>query len=531
MTSKTVSERVSVETENSNILAQYEGNIDELAKLDKPWYKYGYLVKLNLLIFLVTLTSTNNGYDGSMLNGLQSLSSWQKAMSHPTGATLGALSNGNTFGAILSTVCSSYLSDKFGRKYTIMGGQFITIIGACLQGASTNYAFFLSSRFVIGFGSGIATIPSPSIISEISYPTHRPTATAFYNCCWYLGALIAAWVTYGTRTLPTAYSWKIPSYLQGAIPAIQIAFFFMVPESPRYLVSKGRVDEAEAILTKWHGGGSSDERALKLVRFEMKEIEAALESEKERNQTKYSDFLRIPSFRKRLFLCIFTATFMQLSGNGLISYYLNLVLNSIGITEEKKQLELNGWLMFFNLIVASVASSVASMFRRRSMFLLCIGLMLVFFVIWTALSAVNQQRNFEQKGLGTGVLAMIFLYYAAYDIGANGIAVLYVTEILPYSHRTKGYNIFNFWIQVVVLFNGFVNPIAMKAITWKYYIVYCCVLAVELTVVYFFYPETSGYSLEEVAQVFGDDNLTTINFVQQVSSKPEAEHIEVSEKV
>lgn len=221
----------------------------------------------------------------------------------------------------------------------------------------------------------------------------------------------------------------------------------------------------------------------------------------------------------------------QLSGNGLISYYLNLVLNSIGITEEKKQLELNGWLMFFNLIMASVASSVASMFRRRSMFLLCIGLMLVFFVIWTALSAVNQQRNFEQKGLGTGVLAMIFLYYAAYDIGANGIAVLYVTEILPYSHRTKGYNIFNFWIQVVVLFNGFVNPIAMKAITWKYYIVYCCVLAVELTVVYFFYPETSGYSLEEVAQVFGDDNLTTINFIQQVSSKPEAEHIEVSEKV
>ena len=526
MASKTVSENVSIETANSNILAQYEGNIDELAKLDKPWYKYGYLLKLNFCVFLCTLTSTNNGYDGSMLNGLQSLKSWQHAMSHPKGTTLGALSNGNTFGGILSCLFSSYLSDKFGRKYTIMLGQSICIVGACLQGASTNYAFFLCSRFVIGFGSGIATVPSPSLISEISYPTHRPTATAFYNVVWYLGAFVAAWVTYGTRTLLTAYSWKIPSYLQGAIPVIQLALFYMVPESPRYLVSKGRIAEAEAVLTKWHGGGSSDERALKLVKFEMKEIEAALESEKERNQTKYTDFITIPSFRKRLFLCIFTATFMQLSGNGLISYYLNLVLNSIGITAEKKQLQINGWLMFFNLIMAGTASAVASKFRRRSMFLLCIGSMLVCFIVWTALSAVNQQRDFKQKDLGSGVLAMIFLYYAAYDTGANGIAILYITEILPYNHRAKGFNIFNLWGAVVILFNGFVNPIAMDAITWKYYIVYCCVLAVEFTVVYFLYPETSGYSLEEVAQVFGDDNLTTINFIQQVSSKPEAEHIE-----
>lgn len=152
--------------------------------------------------------------------------------------------------------------------------------------------------------------------------------------------------------------------------------------------------------------------------------------------------------------------------------------------------------------------------------------MLVFYVIWTILSAINQQRNFEQKSLGNGVIAMIFFYYLAYDIGANGLPFLYITEIMPYSHRAKGMNIFTVSQNIIIIFNGFVNPIAMDAIEWKYYIVYCCILAVEVITVFFTFVETSGYTLEEVAKVFGDDPGQILTHLSSAPPKPEVGHLE-----
>jgi MFS family permease len=142
---------------------------------------------------------------------------------------------------------------------------------------------------------------------------------------------------------------------------------------------------------------------------------------------------------------------------------------------------------------------------RRPLFLFSFAGMLVTYVIWTILSAINQQRNFEDKSLGGGVLAMIFLYYFCYGAGLNGLPILYFTEILPYSLRALGMNVFNIMTVIVLVYNGFVNPIAMDAIQWKYYIVWDCVLAVELVIAYFFYPETKGHTLETVGEVFGDE--------------------------
>ncbi|KAK6203612.1 general substrate transporter [Scheffersomyces amazonensis] len=501
-------------------------DINDYLYLEGPWWKHSHFRFLNFCIFLTTLTSTNNGYDSSMLNGLQSLARWKSDMDQPKGPVLGALNNGNTFGVMLSFLVASYIADRVGRKYSIMFGSTLMIIGAILQGVSTNYGFFLFSRMVLGFGSGIAIVSSPSLISEISYPTHRPTATALYNVFWYLGAIIAAWVTFATRDMKNSYCWRVPSYLQGALPFIQLVLFFLVPESPRFLIAKGKVDKARAILHKHHTGGSNDERALKLVEYEINEITAALELEKLYANAKYTDFFTIPSFRMRLHLVVFTSIIMQLSGNGLVSYYLSKVLNSIGITGQKRQLEINGCLMIYNLVVAGTAASVVSKFKRRTLFLFSTGMMLILYVIWTTLSAINQERNFEQKSLGNGVLAMIFLYYAAYDIGANGLPWLYMTEILPYSHRAKGINIHNLVQTWIVIYNGFVNAIAMDAIGWKYYIVYCCILAVEFTVVYFTYIETSGYTLEEVAEAFGDDADLQLRFIKSPPSKVVLEHQE-----
>lgn len=489
-----------------------DGNEKETELLDGeikyneiPWYKVPHLRYLNFCIFLISLTSTNNGYDGSMLNGLQSLEFWRDKMGQPTGYILGALSNGTIFGSLATMVVAPYISDRWGRIIAIYIGQSLTILGAILQGVSTNYAFFLIARIIIGFGSCTAMISSPTLVSEIAYPTHRHVTTTFFNTCWYLGAVVAAWVTYGTRSIDSDYCWRIPSYLQGSLAVVQLALFWMVPESPRYLINRGRIEEAERVLMKYHIGNSQKPEDIALVKFEVAEICAALEMEKVSAHTSYIDFLRTSANRKRLFICMFVPTIMQLSGNGLVSYYLSKVLNSIGITGETEQLRINGCLMIYNMVTAMSVAVVVNRFRRRTLFLTSISFMLVSYVIWTILSAINQQKNFEEKSLGNGVLAMIFFYYLAYNIGANGLPYLYLTEILPYNLRAKGINIMQVTNNVVLIYNGFVNPIAMDAIEWKYYIVYCCILAVELGLVFFFFPETSGYTLEEVCQVFGDE--------------------------
>lgn len=492
---------------------------------ETPWYKVPHLRYLNFCIFLISLTSTNNGYDGSMLNGLQSLSNWEAYMGKPTGHVLGALSNGTIFGSLMTIWFGPYISDRFGRRAGILVGQTLTVVGAILQGASTNYAFFLVSRIVIGFGSCTAVISSPSLISEIAYPSHRYIATTFYNTCWYLGAVIAAWVTYGTRNIDNEYCWRIPSYLQGALAVVQLALFWMVPESPRYLINKGKIEQAEAILMKHHVGNAQDPESIALVKFEVQEIRAALEMEKISAHTRYSDFFKTAANRKRLFICIFVPTIMQLSGNGLVSYYLSKVLNSIGITGETEQLEINGGLMVYNMVTAMAVAVIVNRFKRRTLFLTSISFMLVSYVIWTILSAINQQRNFEQKSLGNGVLAMIFFYYLSYNIGANGLPYLYLTEILPYNQRAKGINIMQITTNIVLIYNGFVNPIAMDAIEWKYYIVYCCILAVELILVFIFFPETSGYTLEEVCKVFGDEPPELIA-IAEPKSKISFDHVE-----
>ncbi|KAH3675973.1 hypothetical protein WICMUC_002269 [Wickerhamomyces mucosus] len=502
------------ETDGENNYKHY------LPDYGKPWFKVSHLLRLNTLMLIISLTSTNTGYDGSLLNALQSMPEWMHAMDNPSGAVLGAINNGVVFGILISTLVASYISDQFGRRNAITLGNIIMIIGVIIQSCSGawlsndqildntskgTYAMFLVARIIIGIGNGIATVSSPPLLSELAYPSHREPVTAFFNSNWYLGAIVSGWVAFGTRNMGNTWTWRIPSILQGFFPLIQLFLIYLVPESPRYLVSKDRHEEARSILLKYHGG-DNEAKAGALVDFEISEIELAIDQEKAAKNFSYISLFQTPGNRKRVFIAAWIGILMQLSGNGLVSYYLAKVLESIGVTSTSQQLVFNGGLMIFNYGISIIINLFAfSNAKRRTIFLSSIASMLLTYVIWTILSAINQQRDFKDKSLGKGVMAMIFFYYIAYNLGLNGFPYLYLTEILPFTIRSKGINLCIFVQEVVQIYNGFVNPIAMDAIEWKYYIVYCCILAVEFLVAYLTFVETSGRTLEEVAEVFGEN--------------------------
>lgn len=465
------------------------------------WYRKRHLLMLNLLMVIPYCSSTTNGYDGSMLNGLQSMNQWQEFFGNPTGARLGSLSNGVTFGQILAFPVAPWLCDHTGRRFPIFLGSALLVIGAILQCAAQNYAMFLIARMIIGFGGLIAVEPSPMLVSELAYPTHRSVLVGYYNNLWYLGALMAAWITYGTYFMGqgTSWSWRIPSLLQGFFPLLQVILIYLLPESPRYLVQKDRHEEARAVLVKYHAGGDVDSP---LVDFEMKEIILHIETAKVASKASYRQFLSSKGNRHRLFLIIVVPCMMQLSGNGLTSYYLHLILNSVGLTSDPQQLRINGGLMIFNFGVSIILASFMELAGRRRLFLFSTVGMLLSYIIWTILSAINQERNFEQTGLGIGVVVMIFFYQFFYNAGLNGPPWVYITEVLPTHLRARGTNIMQIAATCAIIFNGYANPIAMAAITWKYYIVYVVIIAIEVVLVYFFFPETKGRSLEEIAFIF-----------------------------
>jgi len=361
-----------------------------LPNYGKHWIKVPHLLQLNILMLIVSLTSTNTGYDGSLLNAFQSIPDWMHAMGNPTGAVLGAMSNGVVFGCILAFPFASPLGDRFGRRHAITIGNIIMIAGTIIQACAGTfytveseklhpdkraYAMFLVARIIIGFGNFISTVSSPPLISELSYPTHRQAVTAFFNSNWYLGAIIAGWVSFGTRNVGDNWSWRVPTILQGLFPVIQGILIYFVPESPRWLISKGKIEEARRILLKYHAGGDESIGGA-LVDFEMSEIELAIEQERIADKSSYMDFTRTPGNRKRLFLIVFIGILMQLSGNGLVSYYLNKVLNSIGITSTSQQLVFNGGLMIYNYGISIMINLlVFQNIRRRPAFVTSIAFM------------------------------------------------------------------------------------------------------------------------------------------------------------
>ncbi|QPG77222.1 hypothetical protein FOA43_004629 [Brettanomyces nanus] len=519
----------------------------------RKWYQVRHIQKLSFMMFIIALTSTNNGYDGSMFNGLYAMNSFNNAIGNVSGATLGALTNGMVFGAFISFPFAQWMVDNLGRKMSLHIANIIMVIGVIIQSFSGAwiksmpanytgrdvYGMLLGARIIIGAGSNLGAVAAPTLMSELSYPTHRDTCTTFYNCCWYLGATIASWVSYGCRNIHNDWSWRTVTVIQGFFPLIQsILIPFIVSESPRYLISKAKFQEAKIVLRQYHAGNEAEGEAL--VDYEMMEIQLAIDQERETSkQFSYIDFIKTKANKKRLWLVVWVAVFMQLSGNGLVSYYLAKVLDSIGITSESEQLVVNGGLMIYNLGISVIMTFfIIPRLKRRHAFNICLFGMLLCYIIWTVLSAINQQRNFEDKPLAQGVLAMIFLFYAFYNLGLNGLPATYVTEVLPFSLRAGGVNLYQIVQQVVSVYNGFVNSIAMDAIEWKYYIVYCCWLAVECAVCYFTFIETSGRTLEEVAETLGDGSvgmretsgIAALEAARNDGKKSTTEHVENTEK-
>ena len=276
---------------------------------------------------------------------------------------------------------------------------------------------FLASRFILGMGIPVAIVAASSLLGGKSICVHiihctNPSiqkssdiqrSAVFLVLCLTLagslvrvrvistrfkshlfsGAIVAAGTTLGTFSMPNSWAWRIPSLLQVIPSLMQVGFVYFLPESPRWLVSKGRGDEALAILIKYHGEGDDN---AELPKAEYVQIEKTPEMEKETNKVGWGALFVTPGMRKRALIAAFLGLATQWSGNGLTSwaqlsslsklslilryrYYLARILENVGVTNKRTVNEINLAYNCWGFLNATTLALTIPRFKRRNMYM------------------------------------------------------------------------------------------------------------------------------------------------------------------
>jgi MFS family permease len=200
-------------------------------------------------------------------------------------------------------------------------------------------------------------------------------------------------------------------------------------------------------------------------------------------------------------------------------------MDTVGIKDKNTQALVNGIINIWNWLLALTTALFVERVGRRPLFRISTLGMLVVFIGWTVASARFAET--EARSAGLAVMALIFVYEIFYCMAFSPLPVAYSVEVLPYSIRAKGMATYVFSTKAAVFVNQYVNPIGLEAISWKFYLVYIVVLAVESFIAYGWFVETKGRTLEEIAIIFDGD----VGDVTAGAEKSKAMHVEEREDV
>ncbi|KAI9147123.1 Lactose permease [Paramyrothecium foliicola] len=379
-----------------------------LPDTDISWWRQPHLVRLKAILLLCFLSAATVGYDGAIMNALQINPNWKDYYRDPTKAKLGAINAMLPTGKIIGFLFVAPFSNRYGYKTSLLLAFAITIVGAAIQAAAVNLGVLIFSRFFRGFGYGVMSQPSlfslPRWLTRPIVARPRP----------FVGAIAAAWITFGTLKMFGTWSWRIPTLLQGAGPLFRLLFAYFIPESLRYLIAKGRDDEARAILIRHHANGDENSE---LVKHEMRQICQAVRTAEESEKR--------PSFRGMLSHAA--------NGRRLIIATI-VVLDGVGITDPTHQSLINGGLQVFNfLATVGCGAMLVDILGRHVLSKWSAVGMTVSYVIRTVLNARFDATG--APGFGYAVIPMLFIFCFHYDIALTPLLYPYPIELFPYEWR------------------------------------------------------------------------------------------------
>ncbi|KAJ3381678.1 hypothetical protein HDU84_004911 [Entophlyctis sp. JEL0112] len=472
------------------------------------------LWSLYLILTLVFLNSCNNGYDGSMFGSVlnfEEFTSYFNLPSDGSGWLTGQLASIINVGNIVGGFITTWIVDFRGRRFALVIGSLIIIIGCIIQGTTTGNDQLIVGRFIVGVGLPITVSAAPIYVAEFSPRELRGTLVGLYNCFWFFGSFASRVTVSALVNYTGELKWRLPLFLQMTPSVIVVLTIFLLPESPRYMIMQGRTEEAAATLAKYHADGDVNADVVKTQVAEIQQAildEAALRPDSVMSSIRgYVKLFTNMSSLYRLFLAWLIAWYPGIS---IISYYLTTMLDGAGITDTSTKLGIAVGLDVASFIAACLGSLflVETLGRRRMAQIATFITVISMIIIGVCSRATQNDDGSAVSNKTATIFAVLAIYLANVGFAATWtpLQALYPTEIFSFSLRAKAAGITNvFWGTSGFLFNS-VNPTGLQALHWKYYFVQFAWNFVWVLFVYFLMVETKGRSLEQLEKVFTSKN-------------------------
>lgn len=250
------------------------------------------------------------------MNGLLILPSYSEYF-HLTTATEGLNNAAAWMGGILGAFLMQPIPDSFGRRHAIYIASAVTAIGIVLQAAAQNVAMFVIARIIVGIGSAISNGAAPTLLGELLPPRNRSRILGLFFSCYYVGSLASSIVNYGSQNIDSTWAWRLPSLLQFIPSALAVLIVPFIPESPRWLISRGRKEEALEVLIIMQGKGKTDlqkgEDQLKTIR------DTIMREAEEFPRNPWREIISTKANRRRLVILCTFGPMINMFGNFIIS--------------------------------------------------------------------------------------------------------------------------------------------------------------------------------------------------------------------
>lgn len=463
------------------------------------------LLQLYLIVGIMFLTSTAHGFDSSLMSTILVTDSFRDTFNTgKVGEKSALITAMYQIGGVCALPFMGPLIDQWGRRVGTMFGTGLIIIGTILEGtsaASRNLAQFMAGRFFLGFGVYLTAAAAPTYVVEIAHPKFRGVTTGLYNCMYYTGAIVAAAATRGAQIYTGNKTWLIPTWLQMAFPGIIFCSVMLFPESPRWLYTHDKQEEAKAILVKYHG---NDNPESIYVQLQLREFGEVLEVDgSDKRWWDYSAIFHDRASARRILCNVILSVFSQWCQGG-VNYYIAGFYNSAGISDQKIILDLNLGASIMCGCFAILGASMADTWGRRKVI---VSTQTILCFCWVGIT-VGTAIYAKDKVYGSSI-AGIFFYWAfqaTFSFGFTPLQALYPVEVLSYEMRAKGMSINSMANSASSLVNQFGTAKAMEKIGWKTYLVFTCWTAFQAVFSWWFFVETKGFTLEELDHIFQAEN-------------------------
>ncbi|RWA14251.1 hypothetical protein EKO27_g871 [Xylaria grammica] len=420
------------------------------------------------------------GYDQGVMSGILTAPAFADVFEETrNNSTIqGVVTSIYDLGCLVGAIFILAVGDQLGRRRAIIAGGIIMIIGAVIQVTAypghAPLAQFIIGRIITGVGNGINTSTIPTYQAECSKTSNRGLLICIQGGTIAFGTLIAYWIDYGSSYGPADLVWRFPIAFQIIFGIIVSTAMIWLPESPRWLLTHERYEDANNVIAAIRG-------------YEVDSQETAVERG-----------IILDSIRASGVFGGKSTPFKALFTNGKTQHFRRMLL---GASSQFMQQATVSWFLIERV-------------GRRKLFLWgTVGQGLSMVLAFGALIPGT-------KSAAIGTCVALFTYIASFGATWLPLPWLYPAEINPIMTRAKANAVstctnwlFNFFIVLI-------TPVLVTNIGWGTFLFFAILNITFIPVIYFFYPETARRSLEEIDIIFAKGNVENISYIKAAKELP-----------